>query len=120
MSIGIVFLVFEVFQNNPAPFGVVITGVSNAIVGSLFIIKGMMWGKVCLVRNHKHYKRIDYSGVGISVLTFIIASKVYQTGVLKSRGIWVYLGEERYLFGTLLMAAGLYMLFHAIECVWHR
>lgn len=121
IALGAYLLSTEVIKNDPVSLGV-IPGVSNALIGSLFIIKGFMWGKSSFARQTKPIQRVDYFGIGASIFTFTIAAKLLQTGVLYSKnGWWFHLeGVERYGIGGFLVIVGFYMLYHSIEYLRHR
>ena len=115
IALGTLMLFTEIIKNDPVSFGV-IPSVSNALIGSLFIIKGIMWGKSLFIQQINPKRKIDYLGLGISIFTFIIAAKVLQTGVLYSRNAWFHLEVvEQYTVGCILVISGAYMAYNSIE-----
>lgn len=120
VALGTYLLLTEVIKNDSVSLGV-IPGISNALIGSLFIIKGFFWAKSCFTLQTKP-KRIDYFGIGASIFTFIIAAKLFQTGILYAKsGFQFHLeGVERYGIGGFLVIIGFYMLYHSIEYLRYR
>jgi len=89
-------------------------------VGVFLIINSFILFKSCLTNKKTLEPQVDIFGVFGGLVILALGSNTLRTGWLHSKGGVFYLEEARYFVGIALILCSLYMLYHAVQCLWVR